>query len=219
MKLAASPEAKTALGLHHTYRLSDSPTEPVVFLVHGRAGNTDVMWAFNRCIPEQFTVFAPEAPLPDPIGGFSWWHVESQTDQESVQNALTILTNFIVRAPAYYGLTPRALIGIGFSQGAGVLSALTLRNPAKFTGLALLAGFVVKRHGRTKSDASDSAPLPTVYIAHGTLDEVVPVESARAGKQYLEQLGFQVQMEEDAVSHKIGTRGMRGLTAWMHQFL
>ncbi len=216
MRQTCSDAAAQELGLHHTYRLSSDSTQPLVFLIHGRAGNTSVMWTFARAIPESFSIISPQAPLPDPLGGYSWWNIEDPDPQGGILSAQSRLHDFMRKAAHYYQISPRATIGIGFSQGAGVLAALTIQQ-RELSGLALLAGFVVRNTHTGETPPATS--LPPIFIAHGTQDEVIPVEKARAGKEYLESLGASVLMVEDPVGHKVGTAGMRALRKWLQQFV
>ncbi len=212
-----SPEAQRALQLQHKIRLSDDPTAPLVYLVHGRAGNHDVMWAFRRCIPEACSIIAPQAPLPDNAGGFSWWDIGTTSAREGSERAASILLEFMNAAESFYRLKPRTRLACGFSQGAGLLSAVIQRE-ACFAGVGLLAGFVV--------ETAPSNPLPrgpggqptAVFMAHGTDDEIVPVEKARAGRDHLLSYGFPVEYVEDPVGHKVGTGAMKALTRWFSSF-
>ena len=61
------------------FRLRDA-SAPLLYMVHGRAGNIEVMWAFRRTAPETFSLLSVEAPQPDPVGGYSWWQVEPVPD-------------------------------------------------------------------------------------------------------------------------------------------
>jgi phospholipase/carboxylesterase len=170
------------------------------------------MWAFRRCIPETFNIIAPEAPVPDPVGGFSWWDINSTDSVSGGENAAHRLADFIVRAEEFYDLAPSIRIGCGFSQGAGTLS-VALQRGAYFRGVALLAGFVVER-GEFTGD-----PTTSVFIAHGTEDEMVSVERARRGRDFLSSRDFIPQYVEDPVGHKVGTGGMRALSGWFAGFI
>ena len=211
MATECSPEALKALGLHHKIRLGSDPTAPLVFLVHGRAGNYDVMWAFRRCIPESFSIIAPQAPQADPVGGFSWWDIASSSAKEGGGSAASQVVAFVTAAEAFYGLTPRCRLACGFSQGAGTLSVVLQRN-SLFSGVALLAGFVVE------TECFSGNPQIPIFMAHGLVDEMVPIERARHGRDILEARGFSVEFVEDDVGHKIGTGGMRALSRWFASF-
>ena len=209
----ATDEAVAALGLQHKVRIT-SPEKPLVILVHGRAGNFDVMWTFRRAVPEDYSVLLPQAPLNDPIGGHSWWQVGEQGRREDApaQAAAGALQRFIESAVSFYQLKPSCFLGAGFSQGAALLSVLLQSSANPLDGAALLAGFVLKQpqpvRGKTRS----------ILILHGSQDEVVPVEMAQLGASYLEGLGYPVQFIQDPVGHKIGTGAVRALTSWVSSF-
>ena len=53
---------------------------PAVIMVHGRAGYDSLMWVFSKTFQGYgLSAFAPQAPEKDPIGGFSWWQVGTES--------------------------------------------------------------------------------------------------------------------------------------------
>jgi phospholipase/carboxylesterase len=214
MVLTSNPIQEAALGLKFKYTLGASPDAPCVFMVHGRAGNYDVMWAFRRCIPEGSSIIAPQAPLVDPIGGFSWWLVRPDWPKEEGVEMATLLVKFIKDAPFQLGLNPRKLVVIGFSQGGAILSLCVQICPNLFSGLGLLASFTIK-HPTTEADLTG---LP-VFIGHGSKDETVPLDKAMRGADFLRERGTTLTLFTDDVGHKLGTGAMRGLKDWLVQIL
>ncbi|MDZ4784875.1 MAG: hypothetical protein SGJ02_02250 [bacterium] len=210
MILTSESEAASKLGLLHKYQFSKNKSAPLVFLVHGRAGNCDVMWTFRRCIPEEFSIIAPQAPISDPIGGHSWWPVTEGYSKHQAINAQELLMNFIISSVDFYMLEPRLIIALGFSQGGALLSMLSQSNPASFSGIAILAGFVIKM-----DSVINTLHKPQIFMAHGLNDEVVPLTKSTDGKLYLEQNGYNVTYVTDNVSHKIGIQGMKSLKEWI----
>jgi len=210
MMLDSADGAEERTGLRYRYLMASDPAAPIVYLVHGRAGNREVMWAFRRSLPEVCTIIAPEAPLADPIGGYSWWLVEpGRNHQPEALGAADRLGAFIRSVESLHGLSPCLRLALGFSQGAGTLSVLTQREPLLFRGVGLLAGFVIRL-----PDALPAETLPEILMAHGSADEVVPIADARAGYVHLRERGFPVEFVEDPVGHKVGTSGMRRLREW-----
>src|SRR5690606_11799765 len=150
------------------------------FLVHGRAGTFDVMWAVRRCLPERCNILAPQAPEPDILGGYSWWDVESlAASPASAAQAWQVLSRFMANARSPYGLSPLNDAALGFSQGAGILSLLLQRTPDAFSAIALLAGCVIP-----EPDAPSSPSYPAVLMAYGSDDDIVPIPRAEAGRDY-----------------------------------
>lgn len=202
------------LSLKYRARIGDDRSTPLVLMLHGRAGDRSVMWAFRSTIPEEFNIIAPEAYLPDEEGGLSWWDVKDSNSYGARELAFQKLSAFIPEAIEHHGLTPSKIIAIGFSQGAGLLSMFLSRDATRFQGVGILAGFVIKGDSPYVYGSSP----PKIFIAHGIKDQAVPISKAREGKDYLSLLGFDVEFHEDPVGHKVGSLGMRALKHWIYGF-
>jgi predicted esterase len=200
------------VGLKFIHRSCGDADAPLIILVHGRAGSAQVMWAFDRTLPEHSNVVSFEAFLPDVLGGFSWWDMASdQPIEPAIMRARDRLHFAIERYVDLLSLSPRKIIALGFSQGAVLLSASVLTGAIRLDALGILAGFVSKvgEQGLIKG-------RPEVFVAHGSADEVLSVEKARKGVQRLKSYGLPVTyVEEEGVGHKLGIQGMRGLKEWV----
>lgn len=218
-------QALSSLKLHHKYEFCSDARAPLFFLIHGRAGNFDVMWTFRRTLPEHCNIIAAQAPLPDPLGGFSWWSVDAGDPQggatqqtgptgslEEIQKSSTLLTAFMNATQEFYRLRPVSISALGFSQGAGVCSLISQYHPSLLSKLGLLAGFVIRTNSKEIALASDKA---SVLMAHGTKDDRVPYQRALSDAEWLQQQGFNVEFVSDDVGHKVGSNGMRRLRDWL----
>jgi predicted esterase len=54
-----------------------------------------------------------------------------------------------------------------------------------------------------------------IFVAHGSQDQVIPLDRARASLALLEQAGAQVAYCEDEVGHKLGSICLRGLERYL----
>ncbi|MBL7663167.1 hypothetical protein JNK13_10500 [bacterium] len=229
----ASNSAISLSGLIHSVHLPHEGTStntPLVLLVHGRAGNDRVMWTFSSTVKGlNPIVIAPQAPLSDPIGGFSWWPIdESIQDPEErmtknhaqLNTALEKLEHFISTLPALYGIKTKNIIAMGFSQGAGIISTLSLKRPELFSGVALLAGFVPRVVVQRNAFVSTTTtPRPNYFIFHGTEDQMVPIKRAEQARDFLIGLGCAVEYHTDAVKHKVSASGIKALKCWVDGLL
>ena len=200
-------EGPAIAGLRNKYKNLAGPSAPLFVLVHGRAGTFDVMWAFNRVLPPNCNVVAPQAPLGDG-SGFSWWQIglSKEDTLRAASTAADQLGAFIDQYIAEHSLTPSRVVLVGFSQG-GALVSVALQKGITAHGAALLASFAIRVEDAT------SVRVP-IFIAHGSADEIVPVGKAEWTKSYLESLGAQVELIVDDVGHKVGVSGMKGLGDW-----
>ena len=197
-----------ALGLKFSIREGEK-SGPLFLFVHGRAGSLDVMWLFQSTVPQDATIIAVQAHLPDPIGGFSWWQIEPMPiPEEAVIEAAMKFENFVQKIPEVLGISPSKIFAFGFSQGSCLVATVAQRGIIKFDGIAILAGFV-----RELKDPT--APPPEVFIAHGTKDEVITLDKAERAKAFFEKLGSHVTWVLDDVGHKVGSSAMRTLREWV----
>jgi phospholipase/carboxylesterase len=224
----ASEEAVAATSLEHRIYIAEG-RGPVFLLVHGRTGDSSVMWGFSRC----FSTFspltiAPQAPDSDPLRGYSWWPVGDEVKnpehgKETYLQAVNRVEQFLKRASEYYSFSLSDVHAMGFSQGAGLVSGLSLLAPGIFNSVALLAGFVPKALFSDEdllSRVRQSRGAATRYfIAHGTEDDIISINRAREGAEQLRKLELEVTIVEDPVAHKVGPKGIKAMTAWYAEML
>ncbi len=200
------------LSLIHKISVHAGAGAPLALLVHGRAGNVDVMSTFYRSIPASHNILSVQAPYPDPIGGFSWWMVDEQGFNWSLcERSARQLGEFLQEAMHTYKLEPRFIYALGFSQGSAILSVIAQQQPQRLRGLAILAGFVVELENARPVETQSST---AIFWAHGSEDSIVRISRALRGVAYLQKLGFHVDFVEDPVGHKVGKLGMARLKDW-----
>jgi phospholipase/carboxylesterase len=196
-----------------------------VILLHGRAGDETLMWVFSRVIQElDPIVVAPRAILADAIGGFSWWDVPHTKDiQESpspklttmdhMQPALGLIENLINKLPQKYGVDPRKIIIIGFSQGGALAITLALKNPSIFLGVGMIASFVPESIQVTFEN-TDLKNL-NIFMSHGIKDEIIPISKANRSAEFLKINNANLEYSTDDVGHKISSRSLKSFKEWI----
>ncbi|MFN2196894.1 MAG: alpha/beta hydrolase [Anaerolineales bacterium] len=195
---------------------------PVYLLLHGWTGDENVMWVFADRIPAKFLEIAPRAPYPAPRGGYSW-QPEMHTgwpDYEALHPTAEQLLKFIdeLRAvPELHNADFERINLMGFSQGAALSYTFALTYPQRVRSLVGLAGFLPNNVSQLVS-AQPLAGTP-VFIAHGTLDTLVPVPRARQSVELLERAGARVTYCEDQVEHKLGTTCFQAMQAFIERNL
>jgi phospholipase/carboxylesterase len=169
------------------------------------------MWTFERVVPPTWHIVAFQAFEPDPIGGWSWWQMtENGGRRPLIHQAARRLAQAIRSFCEICKLAPSKRIAIGFSQGGVLISTGTLEGILDFEAIGVLAGFIVLPHEPTPLTVH-----PKVFIAHGSQDDIIPVERARSGVEALQTLGIEVEYVEEPVKHKVGIQGTRALGSWL----
>lgn len=221
----SSPEEAKSFGLKFRSSLISNPKDikRIVYLVHGRAGDLNSMWVFAKQPKDspQTLFLAPEAPIEDPLKGFSWWLVNGRAggaaSMEELKEACLKLYNFILNSKNLLGLEHvEEKFAIGFSQGSGTSVSLSFEQPELFKGVGILAGFVPKAEQEIPASSRDERVQNIKYfMAAGLKDEIIKIEQSREGRDYLRSLRVDLSYREDEVGHKLSSQGIRALREWM----
>jgi predicted esterase len=98
---------------------------------------------------------------------------------------------------------------MGFSQGAAMSNLLAFLYPQRIRKTGILAGFVPGGLEALVSKRPLDGKL--FFVTHGTKDEMVTIDRARASISLLEQAGAKVTYCEDEVGHKVSVTCLRAL--------
>lgn len=194
---------------------SDSPR--LLVMIHGWTGDENSMWVFARNFSPSYWIVAPRAPHRADPQGFSWRPPQPATfGRPSLEMLLPSAEALIKLADEYsasVGVKRRDFDVIGFSQGAAMVNVLGMAYPDRIRKMGVLAGFVpsgMESHidGRVLSGKR-------IFVAHGTQDEMVPIDRARASIGLLEQAGASIAYCEDEVGHKLSASCLRALETYL----
>ena len=214
MQIATDTEIVELEGQTLRIRKTNHHTPRLLLLIHGLSGDENSMWVFARDLPAHYWMVAPRAPYKAQPGGYTWRQPETsdrgRPGFEELQSSAQALIGLLDRYQASAGFDAAQPIDVmGFSQGAALSSILTFLYPDRIHKLSLLAGFVPS--GMQELAAQRPLEGKWVFVAHGTKDETVPVEEARASIRILEQAGAQVTYCEDEVGHKVSLTCLHAL--------
>jgi len=166
-------------------------------------------------MPKNCWLLAPRAPYASEEGGYSWVESARSLDvpfEEYIKSARRVVEwiDQLDELPSH--VRQKAHL-VGFSQGAAVCYALALTHPHRIGRLAGLSGFMPSGAEMTAADR----PLQgkTCLIAHGTLDQRVPISRAREAVRVLETAGAVVHYCEDKVGHKISASCFKRLQTFL----
>ena len=116
-----------------------------------------------------------------------------------------------------YRVEPGNLVLGGFSQGCMMSYRVGLPAPQKFRGVLALSGRVTDPSG-LRSRLPDKRDQP-IFVAHGSRDAVVSVESAREAISFLEAEGYAPEYHEYPMGHEIAQRTINDAAEWIRRVL
>lgn len=206
--------------LHH---LAAHPREalpepyPCLVLLHGRGSNEQDLFGLVPELPKRTFVVSVRAPNSFAFGGFYWYDIEAQAQpiQETLDDALGRLREFVTGLPAQYPIDPTRLFVLGFSQGALMTGCLTLSDPGLVAAAVMLSGYLPLGL-ELATDTAGLAGKP-IFMGHGTYDNVLPVTLGRQARLHLEGLQAAVDYHEYAMDHQVAMDELNDLNTWFGQ--
>jgi phospholipase/carboxylesterase len=191
--------------------------ERLLVLVHGYKGDENSMWVFANGLKVNYCVIAPRAPHKVIDGGYSWRPDEAknlgQMSRESLHSQLMNLVNLIKGYAGSIGLNTKSFDMIGFSQGAALVFLLAINYPELIDKAALLGGFAPVTAGKVMVGKPLSGKK--YFVAHGTRDDLVPLERSKLMVDLLERAGANITYCEDDVGHKVSSGCLRALKRYL----
>ena len=201
---------------HHAPRL--------LLLIHGLTGDENSMWVFARGLPSQYWMIAPRAPHAAEFG-FSWrlplpgtlrpaqGGAFGNPSLDQLRPAAEDLIRLVDEYSSSAGLDAGAFDLMGFSQGAVMCNVLAFLHPHRVGKTGILAGFVPS--GLEELVTQRPLQGKPFFVAHGTRDEMVTIDRARASVILLEEAGAQVTYCEDEVGHKVSANCLGALREFL----
>jgi phospholipase/carboxylesterase len=179
-------------------------------LIHGWNGDENSMQIFSSDVPENYVLIAPRAFYSTEEGGYTWipsltrWAMVSENEDFPLKELVSSAQRLLQAIPEWIKLLDLNISEIeliGFSQGAALSYLLGLSSPNQFNKIISLAGFLPEGAGQWYQ--TSNIKNKKILIAHGTQDEVVPVQKARDSAALLSQWGADVDYCEDKTRHTI----------------
>ncbi len=156
----------------------------------------------------------PFEPYPGMAMGWTWFE-GWPPNHESVVESRGEMLRFLDEVTQKYPTPEGKLIVGGFSQGALMALDSGLRTTLKLAGIIVMSGGLYEPD---LPDLPSHAGLP-VLIAHGTADEVVPVNYARRARRVLEDAGLDVEYHEYPMGHQVAAEEAAVVKAFLETTL
>ncbi len=209
--------------LTYVERPAAGAAQGLLVLHHGRGTDEqDLIGLADILDPaRRLHVVCPRAPLALPDSpGYHWYLVPrvGHPDPDTfaaAQRALSELHDELWRRT---GLTPEQTVLSGFSMGCvmSYATGLDAARPAP-AGILGFSGFIPEVPGWDPA-LEQRCGLPAL-ITHGTRDQVIPVELARAASERMRAAGLEVDYREFEGGHHLDPRDLPLAAEWLVRVL
>jgi phospholipase/carboxylesterase len=199
-----------------TFRFRAGTSSRILLLLHGWTGDENSMSIFTRNLPSSYWIIAPRGPYAANPSGFSWRAPAPRGSWPSIdlfRPSIDRLIKLVDRWADANKLDASEFDVAGFSQGGALTFTFGVLYPQRVRKMGILAGFAP--HGSEDILSPDLLSGKNIFLAHGTKDEMVPIEMARHTIQLLQAAGAQVTYCESEVGHKLSADCLRALEAYL----
>ena len=195
---------------------------PMIILLHGFGAHMGDLASLAPAIDaEGYVYIFPNAPIPFQIGpgmtGFGWTPPRDLRSPDDLKNAVDMLAGLIEEVTEQYSTESGQVILGGFSQGGMMTYSYGLPNPGLFKGLVVLSAVVPDADTMRNSLPEDHSQ--PIFVAHGTSDMMVAVQSARDAREFLEAEGYGPVYHEYPMAHEISQKTLADLAEWIRETL
>ncbi|HEX7719163.1 MAG TPA: alpha/beta fold hydrolase [Woeseiaceae bacterium] len=112
------------------------------------------------------------------------------------------------------------IVVAGFSQGGAIALHTALRFDQRLAGVMALSTYLPLSQGfATEAAARTAAPELAIFMAHGSLDPMLPIELGQSSRRLLEQAGYQVEWHEYAMAHSVCGEEIADIRRWLIEVL
>ncbi len=210
------------LSLSHRIKEPSIPTKgspPLLLLLHGLHGNEGSLFFLASKLDPRFFCVSARAPYESGKSSYAWFHVEFAPTgpairSEEAESSRVLLLSFIDELAGAYGVDPRRVYLLGFSQGAMMSLGAALSCPEKMAGLVAASGRILPEllPGMASPDRLEGLPI---FVSHGLRDEMVPISHGRATRDRLARSTVDLSYNEYDMKHEIRQECIADMSAWL----
>src|SRR5574343_1328813 len=199
----------------HGLGADGSDFEPVVSEL-GLSANPRVRFIFPN---------APYRPVTC-NGGYvmrAWYDIISlapdsrEIDESGLLESREIVRAIIAREEAR-GIPSRRIFLAGFSQGGAVAYISALTHPTPLAGVIALSTYIPSAHLIT-SDLSEANRKISLFVAHGTDDDVVSLGLGQQALALVQSLGFKPEWRTYDMPHSVCEAEIADIGLWLNERL
>jgi len=116
------------------------------------------------------------------------------------------------------GVPARRIVLAGFSQGGAIALQTALRHAERLAGVMALSTYLPLSQNLQKERVAMNGDVP-IFMAHGTLDPMIPMARAMQSRDVLVGLGYPVEWREYPMPHSVCPQEIADIAAFLLRIL
>ncbi|HEX7054016.1 MAG TPA: alpha/beta fold hydrolase [Burkholderiales bacterium] len=138
-------------------------------------------------------------------------------DEAGIRDSQRLLEALIAREKQR-GIAPAKIVLAGFSQGGAIALHTALRHGERLAGVLALSTYLPLAASAAREAAAANAGLP-IFMAHGSFDDIIPIERAQASRKALEALGYAPEWHEYPMPHSVCAPEVADIAAFLTRLI
>jgi len=209
-----------SLSLHHIIRESSlQENAPLMIMCHGYGSDENDLFSFASELHEELFIISVRAPYSMLTFGNAWYAINFDgsgkwSDDDEVIGSRDLLKKFVEEACNTYPVDKDNVTLLGFSQGTILSLAVALSYPALIKNVVALSGYINKDILPKDINEKDFSNLE-IYVSHGSVDQVIPVDWARKTSPFLNELNIRHSYSEFPVGHGVAPQNFFEFKKWL----
>ena len=197
---------------------TDSPSKAIFFL-HGFGSNMQDLFGLCPFFDKSWTCISLQASIPVQYNGWAWAELNFENignlpKPEQMRNHQKSVIESIKKSIQKLDLDPKRINILGFSQGASLSLYSGLLNTSVFRTVVALSGFLPVKESINDFDPKKVINLD-VFMGHGKLDAVVPIQLGQNTLADLKELGLKPTYFEYNSKHTISNECLQDVLKWI----
>jgi phospholipase/carboxylesterase len=209
----------------------ERPAGAAVILMHGLGadGHDFETLVFELKLPPGSAIrwVFPHAPVrPVTLNGGmpmrAWFDIigldrRSEEDEAGIRESSGRIRDLVVREKER-GVPADRIVLAGFSQGGAIALHAALREPEGLAGVLALSTYLPLA-GRVEAEAHPANAAVPIFMAHGTVDPIVPVTLGEGSRDRLREQGREVEWHTYPMPHSVCAEEVADIREWLLRVL
>jgi phospholipase/carboxylesterase len=206
-----APDGAPDLGFVHRFEAGARDDGPTLLLLHGTGGDEHDLVPLGRALAPDAALLSPRGQvLENGMPRFFRRLAEGVFDIPDLVRRTEDLATFVGRATAHYGLHPRRVVAVGFSNGANVAASVLLMRPGVLRAAALFRAMVP-----LDPDVRPDLHGTSVFLAAGRADPIVPAGNTERLADILAAAGADVTLRWNPGGHGLTPGDVSQAKGWL----
>ena len=152
----------------------------------------------------------------------AWYDIvainKTAKQDEAGMRASALLIEALIKEQLDQGLDCSKIVLAGFSQGGAVVLHTALRYAQRLAGVMALSCYL-PLHDKVVSEISNENKGVPLLMAHGRMDDVVPMTMGVESRDYLSSLGYTVDWQSYDMPHSVCAEEIEYIDRWLCEVL